>query len=95
MSTERLDNLELMGNLEPLPGAALTYTNGEAKMKVRVLKNYQDTFRKVHLVNDLLEIDSSQFDARLHSEEVETKQRATNSRKRTKKTEPIKDEADV
>lgn len=55
-------------------------------MKVRVLKNYQDTFRKVHLVNDLLEIDSSQFDARLHSEEVETKQRATNSRKRTKKT---------
>lgn len=71
------------------------YTNGEAKMKVRVLKNYQDTFRKVHLVNDLLEIDSSQFDARLHSEEVETKQRATNSRKRTKKTEPIKDEADV
>lgn len=64
-------------------------------MKVRVLKNYQDTFRKVHLVNDLLEIDSSQFDARLHSEEVKTKQRATNSRKRTKKTEPIKDEADV
>ena len=64
-------------------------------MKVIVLKNYKDTFRKVHLVNDLLEIDSSQFDARLHSEEVETKQRATNSRKRTKKTEPIKDEADV
>ena len=64
-------------------------------MKVRVLKNYQDTLRKVHLVNDLLEIDSSQFDARLHSEELETKQRATNGRKRTKKTEPIKDEADV
>ena len=64
-------------------------------MKVRVLKKYQDTMRKVHLVNDLLEIDSSQFDASLNSEEVETKQKATTSRKRTKKTEPIKDKADV
>ena len=67
----------------------------EKKMKVKVLKNYQDTLRKVHLVNDLLEIDSSQFDARLHSEEVETKQKATTSRKRTKKIEPMKDKADV
>ena len=63
-------------------------------MKVRVLKNYQDTFRKVHLVNDLLEIDSSQFDARLHSEEVETKQERQTVEKE-QKTEPIKDEADV
>lgn len=58
-------------------------------MKVKVLLNYQKNGR-VHLINDVLDIDASDFDERLHSEmksrKPETgKQKAANGKKTPKK----------
>lgn len=57
-------------------------------MKVKVLLNYEDQLGKVHLVNDVLDIDKSMFNPSLHSEDVKTKKRAvTNNRKQKQKAE--------
>ena len=58
-------------------------------MRVKVLQNYEDSIGNIHLVNDVLDINESEFKPQLHSEDVTTKKRAVkNNRKTTKKTEP-------
>lgn len=61
-------------------------------MKVKVLLNYEDKLGDVHLRNEILEINKSDFKPHLHSEDVITKKTATKARRKTKsKTEPSED----
>lgn len=66
-------------------------------MRVKVLKNYEDKItRDVHLVGDYIQIKSTDFDDRLHSEELKTEIKSPKCRKKAiNKNEPKAGEADV